>query len=215
MSRIIPAILVRNENEFRKRVSLAALFAPMIQIDVLDGTMLPERSFGDAAAIAAMRLSLPFEAHLMTDDPELKVGDWIKAGAGRIIMHIEAKGGIGLALEKIRHADRIPGIAVNPETNMALLKDWAPFVHHFQVMGVDPGAQGRPFDPKAVDRARALKRAYPHMTVAVDGGVTDFRHLARELSAVGVDDLVIGSAIWGSNDPARAYREITADAERI
>jgi len=209
----MPAILVRTEQEFRKQVSLAAVFAPMIQIDVLDGTMLPEKSFGDAEAIAAMHLTLPFEAHLMVDDPERKVGDWIRAGAARVIVHVEARGELGLALEKIRHADRIPGLAVNPETDLALLKDWAPFVHHFQVMGVNPGAQGRPFDPNAVGRARALKRAFPHMTVAVDGGVTDFRHLTRELAEAGVDDLVIGSAIWGSNDPTRAYREIAADAK--
>jgi ribulose-phosphate 3-epimerase len=212
MARIIPAILVKDESAFRKQVSLAALFAPMVQIDVLDGTMLTERSFGDAAAVAAMHLTLPFEAHLMADDPELKVGAWIKAGASRIIVHLEAKGDLGLALEKIRHADRIPGLAVNPETDLALLKDWTPFVHHFQVMGVNPGAQGRPFDPETVARARALKRAYPHITVSVDGGVTDFRHLARELAEAGVDDLVIGSAIWGSNDPSRAYREIEKDA---
>jgi len=213
MARIIPAILVKTEQEFRKQISLAALFAPLVQIDVLDNTMLPEKSFGDATTIASMHLALPFEAHLMVDHPERKVGEWIKAGASRVIVHIESKGEIGLALGKILHADRIPGLAINPETDLALLKDWAPFVHHFQIMGVNPGAQGRPFDHNAIDRARALKRAYPHITVAVDGGITDAHHLARSLAEVGVDDLVVGSAIWGANDPARAYREISADAK--
>jgi ribulose-phosphate 3-epimerase len=212
MSRIIPAILVRTEQEFRKQISLAAVFAPAVQIDALDGTMWPERSWAEAKAIAAMHLSLPFEAHLMVDDPEKKVGDWIRAGAFRIIVHVEAKGELGLALEKIKHADRLAGLAINPETDVDALKDWAPFVNHFQVMGVEPGAQGRPFNPRAMDKARALKRAYPHITVGIDGGVTDLRHLSRELAATGIDELVVGSAIWGSGDPARSYREIAADA---
>jgi len=61
-----------------------------VQVDVLDGTLFPERSFSDAAAIAAMHLSLSFEAHLMVNDPEEKVRAWIRAGASRIIIHAEA-----------------------------------------------------------------------------------------------------------------------------
>lgn len=212
MARIIPAILVQNEDEFRKQVSLAAAFAPMIQIDVLDGTMLPERAWNNARAAAAMRLSIPFEAHLMVNDPELKVPAWIKSGARRIIVHAEAKGKIGLALEMIKLADRIAGLAINPETDLSITKEWSPFVHHFQVMGVHPGGQGRPFDPETASRVRALKRMFPHITVAVDGGVSDFGHVTRELAAAGADDLIVGSSLWRSPNPAQAYREMTADA---
>jgi len=212
MSRIIPAILVNDENEFRRQISLAAAFAKLVQIDVLDGTLFPERSFSDAGAIVAMHLSMQFEAHLMVNSPEQKVRDWIKAGASRIIIHAEAKGNIGLALERIRHADRLAGVAIDPESDLSVLEDLAPFIDHVQIMGVHPGGQGRAFDPETESRVRAVKTALPHLTVGVDGGVTDAENRARELAASGADDLVVGSAIWRSKDPSRAYREIAADA---
>jgi ribulose-phosphate 3-epimerase len=213
MSRIIPAILVKDEDEFRRQISIAVAFAKLVQIDVLDGTLFPEHSFSDTKAIAAMHLSLAFEAHLMVNDPEQKVNDWIRCGASRIIIHAEAKGNLGLALQRIRHADRRAGLAFNPETSLAVLEDLAPFIDHVQIMGVHPGGQGRPFDPETASRVRAVKIALPHLTIAVDGGVTDADNRARELSVAGADDLVVGSAIWKANDPSRAYREIAADAK--
>ena len=212
MSRIIPAILVKDENEFRRQISIAVAFAKLVQIDVLDGTLFPEQSFSNTKAIAAMHLSLAFEAHLMVNNPEQKVDDWIRCGASRIIVHVEAKGNLGLALERIRHADRRAGLALNPETDLAILKDWTPFIDHVQIMGVHPGGQGRLFDPETASRVRAVKTAFPHLTVAVDGGVTDVENRGRELVGCGADDLVVGSAIWKAHDPARAYREISADA---
>ena len=212
MSRIIPAILVKDENEFRRQISLAAAFAKLVQIDVLDGTLFSERSWCDASAVAEAHLSMRFEAHLMVNEPEQKVKDWIRAGASRIIIHAEAKGNIGLALERIRHADRAAGIALNPGTDLSVLEDLAPFIDHVQIMGVHPGAQGRAFDMDTASRVRAVKTALPRLTVSVDGGVTDADHRARELAASGANDLVVGSAIWRAKDPARAYREIAADA---
>lgn len=212
MARIIPAILVANEDEFRKQISLAVAFAPMLQLDVLDGTLFPEKAWNNAKAAAAMHLAIPFEAHLMVNNPELKTPAWIKAGAQRVIVHVEAKGSVGFALEQVRLAGRLAGIALNPETDLAIVKDWAPFIDHVQIMGVHPGAQGRPFDPETPGKVRALKRMYPQLTIGVDGGVTDAGHLDRELVACGADDLVVGSAIWHAPDPSRVYRDIVKDA---
>ena len=213
MPRIIPAILVQNENDFRKQISLAAAFAPMIQIDVLDGTMLPERAWNNAKAAAAMRLSIPFEAHLMVNNPELKAPAWVRAGAKRVIIHAEARGSIGLTLDQIRQAGRLAGIAVNPETDLETIKEYIPFLDHIQLMGVHPGAQGRSFEDETVDRVRALKRAYPHITIGVDGGVSGQHGIAAKLAAAGADDLVVGSAIWTATNPAEAYRKIEAEVK--
>jgi ribulose-phosphate 3-epimerase len=213
MSRIIPTILVRTEADFRRQVAAVAHLAPMIQIDVLDGTLYPQTTFHDAAAIAKMHLAVPFEVHLMVNRPEEAAKDWIKAGATRLIVHIEAEGNVGLALQRVKLADRIPGLAINPETDLAALAEFAPFIQHVLVMGVHPGRQGQSFDPDTVDRVRAIKRAYPRLTVGVDGGVTDWNHIARSLAASGADDLCVGSALWTARDPAAAYRQIAADAK--
>jgi ribulose-phosphate 3-epimerase len=213
MPRITPAILVQDENAFRRQVSLAAAFAPAIQLDAMDGTMVPERSFSDPVAVAKAHLSIAFGVHLMANGPEEKVKRWIAAGAANVIIHVEAEGNTGLALERIRHAGRKAGLAINPDTDLVAMKDWAPFVDIFQVMGVRPGGQGRDFDAETPDRVRALKRTFPHIEVLVDGGVSDIGHIARKLAQAGADELVVGSALWRSPDPAKAYRDIAADAQ--
>lgn len=213
MSRIIPAILVHTESEFRRQFSLAALFRPpLIQADVLDNTLFPKKSFNSPDQLAALHLSIPFEAHLMIDYPEKKALSWVKAGAERIIIHCEAKGNLGLALETIRHNDRLAGMAINPETDLAQLTEFAPFLDYILVMGVTPGAQGQKFLPQTIDRVRSLKRAFPRVKIGVDGGVTDFRHIVRELAAAGADDLTVGSAIWQAPDPTKAYADLVKDA---
>ncbi len=212
MPRVVPAILVNSEAEFRKQVSQAAIFAPAIQIDALDGTMVPEKSFSDPQAIAAMKLSMPFEVHIMSDRPAEEAKKWVRAGASAIIVHAEAKDDIMTALESARHAGRVAGVAIDPATDLAIAKKLAPFVDHFQVMGVLPGAQGRPFDPETVDRVRSLKAAFPNITVGIDGGVNATGHIARLLARAGADELVVGSAIWRAPDPVKAYRDIVADA---
>jgi ribulose-phosphate 3-epimerase len=213
MSRIIPAILVHTEPEFRRQVSLAALFRPpVVQADVLDNTLYPKKSFSFPDQLAAMHLSIPFEAHLMIDYPEKKVASWIKAGAERVIIHCEAKGNLGLAIETIRHNGRLAGMAIDPRTDLAQTAEFAPFVDYFLVMGVIPGSQGQKFLPETVERVRSLKRAFPRVKIGVDGGVTDFRHIVRELASAGADDLTVGSAIWQAPDPAKAYADLVKDA---
>jgi ribulose-phosphate 3-epimerase len=212
MARIIPAILARDEQEFRKRVATVAPLASCIQLDVLDGTLFGERSYSNAARIGDMHLSIPFEAHLMIANPETKVRDWIRAGASRVVVHREAPGNISEALEIIRLSDRTPGLAINPETDIRELDEFIPFVSYLLVMGVLPGAQGRLFKPETLGRVRSLKAAYPHLTIGVDGGVNARKHLAHELAVAGADDLIVGSAIWKSDDPVAAFKELVTDA---
>ncbi len=219
MTRIIPAILARDEQEFRKRVATATALVssggigtPMIHLDVLDGSLFPERSFANIERLKTLRLSLPFGVHLMVHKPEETVQAWIKLGAARVIIHREAQGNLGLALERIRHANREAGISLNPETDLRALDEFIPFIHYIQVMGVQPGAMGRPFNPDTIGRVRALRAAYPHLKIGVDGGVTAKKHLAHELAVAGADELIVGSALWASDNPAAAFEEIVVDA---
>jgi len=212
VTRVLPSILARDEQEFRKRTASVAGRVPMLHVDVLDGTLFPERSFANPARIAALHLTVPFGVHLMVNNPEAAASAWIVAGASRIIIHIEALGNLGLALEKVRHAEREAGIALNPETDLGRLDEFAPFIQYVLVMGVHPGDMGRAFRPETTGRVRAIKQAYPHLTVGVDGGVTAKKHLAHELAVAGADELIVGSAIWNADNPILAYNEIVADA---
>jgi ribulose-phosphate 3-epimerase len=213
MTRVLPSILARDEQEFRKRTAAVAGRVPMLHIDVLDGSLFPERSFANPARIASLHLSIPYGVHLMVNNPELVMREWIGAGASRIIVHIEALGNLGLALEKVRHAEREAGLALNPETDLSRLDEFVPFIQYVLVMGVHPGGMGRAYHPETMGRIRAIKQAYPQLTVGVDGGVTTKKHLAHELAVAGADELIVGSSMWNADNPFLAYQEIAADAK--
>jgi ribulose-phosphate 3-epimerase len=213
MASVIPAILAHDEQEFRKRFGAIAPVAPMIHIDVLDGSLFPERSFANAERIAALHLPIPFGVHLMVNEPQDAVKKWIQAGATRLIVHVEAQGNLGAAFETIRHYSHEAGLALNPETELTVLDEWAPFIQYVLVMGVHPGAMGRPFDPKTITRVRAIHKKFPTLTIGVDGGVKAKGHRAHELAVAGAAEIVVGSGIWNAEDPLAAYNELVADAK--
>jgi ribulose-phosphate 3-epimerase len=212
MSNILPAILAKNENDFRAKAAAAAIFADAAQIDVLDGTLFNETCWADPEAIASEHYPFRFDAHLMVANPEKIADAWIAAGAKRIIVHREAPGNIGKTLERVRKFDREFGLAFNPETDLAELEEFVPFIDYILLLGVNPGGQGRLFHPDTIGRVRILRAAHPSIKIGVDGGITDAAHLAHELMAAGADELIVGSALWKSKDPAAVYKAIVADA---
>ena len=212
MSIILPAILAKNEKDFRAKAAAAATFANAVQIDILDGTLFDVSCWADPKIITEASLPFRFDAHLMVAKPEAIALDWIAAGAKRIIVHREAPGNIGAALEHIRKYDREFGLAFNPETNLKEIEEFIPFLDYVLLLGVDPGGQGRTFHPDTIGRIRFLRETYPRLKIGVDGGVTDSAHLAHELVVAGADELIVGSMLWQAQDPAAAYKSIVADA---
>jgi ribulose-phosphate 3-epimerase len=212
MSEVLPAILAKNEKDFRAKAGAVSVFADAVQIDVLDGTLFGETCWADPETIMKEHYSFRFDAHLMVANPEKIANAWIAAGAKRIIVHREAPGNIGKTLERVRKFDREFGLAFNPETDLAELDEFIPFVDYILLLGVNPGGQGRSFHPDTIGRVRFLRAAHPDIKIGVDGGVTDAAHLAHELAGAGADELIVGSALWKSNDPAAAYKAIVADA---
>lgn len=204
MPRIIPAILTLSAEELRKRVELVAPFVDLVQIDVMDGIFVSEVSFGEPNEIARTHLPVKFEVHLMINNPEESVEDWIRAGASRIIIHAEAEGNLGLAIETAKKYDRETGIALNPETPVSKIKDWLEFARFIQLMGVNPGAMGREFHENIYDKIEELKKLKPGVRLAVDGGVSE-ENIAR-LARAGVEDLVAGSAIFNKKNPIEALK---------
>lgn len=197
MVEIIPAILARSEVEFRAKIAVVGTRAKTVQIDVMDGVFVPNRTWADPAAVARMRLPYAIEAHLMVADPLPAAHAWIAAGARRIFVHVEAEGWGG-AVEAARAAGREGGAAVNPETPLDAVMAVAEELDAVLVMGVAPGWSGQRFDPVAVDRVALLRSRYPRLRIEVDGGVS--AATAPALAAAGADGLVAASALFGAED---------------
>lgn len=212
---IIPAILPRDFAELEEKVGLIKDFVKTVQIDVCDGQFTPQPSWPYRKHDDSFEKiiheedgfpgweKLNFEIDLMANKPEEKIEEWVQAGATRIILHIESRGDVGAAIEALK--DRVEvGLALNIDTpiseisnpKLGIVEGSAQFI---QLMGIDHiGFQGQEFDAKVIDRIKEVKKMFPEYLVSIDGGVS--LHTAPGLIEAGADRLVVGSAIFESDN---------------
>ena len=191
--------------------------ADLVHFDVMDGHFVPNLSFGIPVLKAVRaRTRLPIDVHLMVSNPDRLLDDYLAAGASRVIVHWEAATHLDRLLEQIRKGGAEAGVAVNPATPVELLADVLPRLDYVLVMSVNPGFGGQAFLPRALDKARRLKRMIEisglPVEIEMDGGI-DRDNIARVVSA-GVDVCVAGSAIFGAGDPPVILAEMSELRER-
>jgi ribulose-phosphate 3-epimerase len=186
--------------------------ARVIHCDVMDGHFVPPITFGPMV-VSALREALPDDAyldvHLMIDRPERHVGEFLKAGADGITFHAEATPHIDYTLNAIREGGAKAGLVVCPGTPPDVFAE-SP-VDLALIMTVNPGWGGQPFLRNQMDKVRRVRAMLgDDVAIQVDGGVN--AETAVECAEAGATWFVAGSAIFGSDDPAAAFREIAAAA---
>lgn len=210
MVEIIPALLTKDEKEFRRKLEAVVNLCQTVQVDVMDGTFTPEKTFADPSRIDSRMMPSEWEIHLMVNDPLAVLEAWSLAGCNRALIHVETVSDLKEALKQVRMYGMEAGIVINPETPLEKILDAVPEADVVQVMGVTPGAQGRPFQPVAVENVRELRQRFPELVIEVDGGVNV--GTARQLAEAGADRLAVGSALFASGSPAKAIEAIASDA---
>ena len=220
---IIPAIIAKSFEELETKMSAVAGLVPSVQVDVLDGSLVPgirawpylkaTRTDADLTRTDAEKDShfkaivlkqegfpfwekLEFEAHLMVREPERIISDWISAGASRIIVQYEGVGNFDKCIKEV--SGRVPlGISIALDTPRGVTVPIADKIEVIQCMGWNfssLGRQGQPFDPKTIEAVRELRKLYPEHIISVDGGVS--LDTAPALISAGADRIIVGSAIW-------------------
>jgi ribulose-phosphate 3-epimerase len=192
--------------------------ADRIHLDVMDGHFVPNLTFGPRTIRALRpRTRLPFDAHLMIAEPGRFIEDYLDAGCDSITIHVEVDEPIEPTLRRIRAAGRAAGLAVRPGTPLTALQPYRELLDIITVMTVEPGFGGQAF---MADVARAkilpareyLAHKLHGAEVHVDGGVN--RDTAELVGGLGVDILVVGSALWiKGRDIGREIRLIRALAD--
>ncbi len=207
---ILDADFTHLEDEIRK----IEPYADFIQIDVMDGHFVPNISFGIPIVRAIKNITdIPLEAHLMIQEPQRYIKDFIDAGSNCVIIHYESESSIEILniIKEIKEYGIEAGLAVNPDTPIMNITDYLKNIDILLVMSVFPGFGGQKFIKKTYDRIRKIRRIIDSedikVKVEVDGGVN--LNNAHKLLKAGTDILVVGSAIYKSSDTEEAVKNFS------
>ena len=211
MNRISPSILSADYGHLAEALELlTASGADMVHIDVMDGHFVPNITIG-APVVRCLRKStaLPFDVHLMIDEPLRYVADFARAGADRITFHTEAESGVGETIDAILAAGKEAGLAVKPGTDITEVYPYLDRLSMVLVMTVEPGFGGQSFRADMLPKIRTLReecvrRGLPELDIQVDGGIS--AQTIGDVAAAGANVFVSGSALFSSKDMAAEIR---------
>ena len=209
MIHICPSILSADFSRLAEEIKdVESKGADCIHLDMMDGHFVPNLTFG-VPIIAALRkhVSIPFDAHLMVEHPDVYVDGLAKAGVQYVTVHQEACPHLDSTLQHIRSAGMKYGVALNPATPVSSLSCVAAQLDMILIMSVNPGFGGQKFIPYSLDKireARALLDSVGNTEaiVEVDGGVN--ADTVQAVKEAGATFLVAGSAVFGAADRAAA-----------
>ncbi len=176
----------------------------LVHFDVMDGHFVPNLTIGPAIVAAlAPRVHLAgafVDVHLMVEQPDAFLDDFVAAGADALSVHVETTPNLHRTLARIRELGAAAGVVLNPATPVVAVEEAALTADYILVMSVNPGFGGQEFIPESLDKLRRLRASIPpKVTLEVDGGVG--RANTAQLVAAGADWLVAGSAVFGGGDP--------------
>jgi ribulose-phosphate 3-epimerase len=189
--------------------------ATTIHVDVMDGHFVPPITMGTLVVEALEEqvhdMGAILDVHLMVDRPERHIADFAKAGADHITVHAEATPHVHYALQAVREAGCTAGLALCPATPVAAASEVLDDLDLLLCMTVNPGWGGQAFLPASLDKLERLRALLgPDVAVEVDGGID--AGTAGPCAAAGATAFVAGTALFGADDPAAAFREVAAAA---
>lgn len=202
---IIPVINCPDFSCASTRIATAAAFSPWVHVDVADGRFTTAHSWGNPEELSLLLGKFPglhAEVHLMVEEPEQMLPTWFDAGAERVVIHWEA-----LTDKEVcrKFPDHTIIISTKPETPIEDVLPYLSACSWTQILAVPVGYSGKAFDLSVLEKVRVLRERFPELVIEVDGGITP-----ETLPLVkGAADIVTsGSYIFGSTDPAAAFRKL-------
>ena len=205
MIKVAPSILSADFTKINEAVKmLEAAGADYIHCDVMDGSFVPNITFGQYMVRDLRKITtLPLDVHLMIQNPDKYVCEFAEAGADIITVHEEATDHLDRTLQLVHSCGKKAGVSLNPHTPLSVLEYVLYSVDVVLLMSVNPGFGGQGFIRSSLDKARALRSMIEakgcDIDIEMDGGI-DVNNI-KEVTDAGVNMIVAGSAVFGADDP--------------
>ncbi len=185
--------------------------ADWIHFDVMDGHFVPNLTVGPIVLNALRGVTrVPFDVHLMIEEPLSTLDQYLDAGASRVAVHVEAEPHLHRFAQHARGRNASPGVAINPGTSLAVLDEAILFVDFVLLMTVNPGWGGQAFIEASLDRVARLsgsiRSSGSRATIAVDGGVGPGN--IGDLVRAGARHFVAGASVFSAGDVPGAIRRL-------
>lgn len=207
---IAPSILSADFGRLAEEIrSVEAAGADWIHIDVMDGHFVPNITLGPMMVEAVNQVSsLPLDVHLMIENPDKYIPDFIKAGADLVSVHAETCPHLNRTIDMILTAGCRAGAVLNPATPLESLEWTLEYLDFVLLMSVNPGFGGQAFIPNTLKKISRLKTMIADsgkpIRIQIDGGVN--KSTIKDIADAGADVFVAGSAIFGTEDYAETIQ---------
>lgn len=199
VAEIIPVIIAKDFKELKEKIRVVEPHSKWVQLDIMDGKLVPNKTWNNPAELKKIKTPLKIEAHLMIENPQKVVEKWLEV-VQRVIVHWESRG-----VEKLKFNKKI-GIALNPETPWQEIEKIIPDIDLVLLMTVNPGFGGQKFQPEVLAKIKSLRQAYPNIKIEVDGGINP--ETGKKCVEAGANILVSGSYIFTSKNPAQTIKKL-------
>lgn len=209
---IVPSVLARDVNIFRKQWQKIAPFFNYIQIDIMDGRMVKTKNNIRPSCLRPFLKKESLEIHLMTQNPWRRIRAWSQVkNVCKIIWHYEAVPNLQENKKIINFLENKKiksGLALNPETKVKSVLSLIPYFDTIQIMGVHPGRQGQKFLAGSLLKIKTLRRLFPRLNISIDGGVND-KNFAK-IKKAGANFIGLGSYLQKTPRLSAALQKLKA-----
>jgi len=212
MNRLAPSILSADFSRLGEQVAqIEKAGAQVLHVDVMDGHFVPNISFGAAVMKSLLgKTKLPFDVHLMIENPDQFLEDFATDNTETITVHVEACPHLHRTIQHIKSLGIKAGVSLNPATPVSALDAIIEDIDQVLIMSVNPGFGGQKFIPSSLEKIRALKelkeKRNPKLEISLDGGV--ILENIKTITDAGVELVVAGSTVFCAPDIEKRVKEL-------